>query len=515
MLLPPEQCRAKMIFEYNSLSFLLTLGIAVAFGIFYRPDSPQPGALLTSLQSIASLPLPSLTVALGSNVCVDLIVQAADVLDIGTDVPLKDLPALESLSDVNSVFMQHFAAGAAGERSCRDASAFGSLVAKADAQATARRSLGGNAALMARKLSKSGVKTVLGGHVGPTAASLLPANVAVVGAAAASSPGATHAVASASTDEVHLILEYGTGTTLGGVTATRANRFIVTADLANQDASALIETIKAADAAGVHALVVAGLHMLEPMSAADRQARLDEIASSLAARAGKYSVHLELASSGDAAWTRLLADSLFPLIDSIGFNEQEGAFLYEALGGTYGGGAAAAANATSCVGARGEVTGATNVKVASIACLMRHVLQTYPTSLSRIHFHSLALHAIAHRPLIGKVNLWREAVGAVAAGAVAATTEACQGDVAALAAADTSLLYSVSPTRVNVADPLITKPGEAIVQHLDPDHPVATWKWSTDIEFALAPVPACRKPRSTVGLGDAISAAGLAADVRV
>lgn len=54
--------------------------------------------------------------------------------------------------------------------------------------------------------------------------------------------------------------------------------------------------------------------------------------------------------------------------------------------------------------------------------------------------------------------------------------------------------------------------------------PVVSWKWGGagssgdsdgSIRFTLAPVPVCVAPRGTVGLGDAISATGLAADALV
>lgn len=45
--------------------------------------------------------------------------------------------------------------------------------------------------------------------------------------------------------------------------------------------------------------------------------------------------HLELASIGDKSFLASLAANVFPLVDSIGANDQEVADLFEALGGEY------------------------------------------------------------------------------------------------------------------------------------------------------------------------------------
>lgn len=385
-----------MIFAHNTLVYLVVVVFAGAFGTLYRPELARPAQLLAALSAAASSPAPGLVVGLGTNVCVDLIVPARDVL---TGLPpsgarAADVSVVSTLEDAQSVFLHHFEAGAAGERSCRAPAVLDALVATADASAHARRSLGGNAALMARKLATLGVEVVLGGHIGPAAAALLPPSVRVARAGGASS--AAPPTASSPTDEVHLILEYGLGETLAGRTASRANRFILTADLANSDpVGSLRAVVRASADANAHALVVAGLHMLEPLPDDVRRARLAEIAdilrgasaSSSSSSAAAVAIHVELASSGDAGWTKLVAETLFPLADSVGFNEVEGAFLYESLGGEYGEGKA--------VKAREEIVTTSSLRIVAVASLLRFLLDAHP-HLTRIHFHSLAVHVIAH-----------------------------------------------------------------------------------------------------------------------
>jgi ADP-dependent glucokinase len=519
-----------MIFAHNTLVYLIVVVFAGAFGTLYRPELARPAQLLAALSAASATPAPGLVVGLGTNVCVDLIVPARDVLTgLPSGARAADVSVVSTLEDAQSVFLHHFEAGAAGERSCREAAVLDALVATADASAHARRSLGGNAALMARKLATLGVEVVLGGHIGPAAAALLPSSVRVAHDAAASSsssskPAVTSAApptASSPTDEVHLILEYGLGETLAGRTASRANRFILTADLANSDPVGSLRSVVTASAdAHAHALVVAGLHMLEPLPDAVRRARLAEIADILrrgaSSSSSTSSVHIELASSGDAGWTKLVAETLFPLADSVGFNEVEGAFLYESLGGEYGEGKA--------VKAREELVTTSSLRIVAVASLLRVLLDAHP-HLTRIHFHSLAVHVIAHAAPAdaGAKGLWRDAAGAVAAGASTATTEACGRVSVASLVATPEALFTVSPSLVNVADP--RRGTKQVTQSLSPSHPVATWEWAAEpetdgagartVSFALAPVAACRHPASTVGLGDAISAAGLAADVRV
>ena len=552
-----------MIFENNLVSFFVTLFFASLFGIAYKTDSSLPSTpleLLTSLERVSASPLTGLRVVLGSNVCVDLVAPASSVLGISSSSDNIIVPAdsslLRSVSDVQSTFLNFFRNGAAAERSS-DPGVLSPLVGKASAQPDSRRALGGNAALMAKKLSALGVATVLGGPVGPVASSLLPADVTVIDNNSWLDTLTGRASRqNVEKDEVHLILEYGLGSEIGGVKAPRANRFIITADVGNQDpSSSIVSVIKAADKTSCDALVIAGLHMIEPLDDTTRRLQLTTIAEALKARSGSYSVHIELASSADMNFTRSVADTLFPLTDSVGFNEQEAAFLFESIGGSFGGG-------RGSVGKRTEVTGASggNVKIVTISSVIRFILEKY-AHISRVHFHALHVHVLAHRATQSSSSrsLWRDVSGAAAAASVVATTEACKApggsnEIAErqkkLPIGEDSVLYSVSPSRFNCADPRrsnspqgpsstlvplppLKYPFNKVPSYLFPsgleehlrtklpltaDNVVSSFSWaatdSADIEFAVVPVAACKNPLSTVGLGDAISSAGLATDLK-
>jgi ADP-dependent glucokinase len=551
-----------MVFENNLVSFSLTLLIASLFGFSYTTESSLPSSplqLLSALEKVSASPATGLRVVLGSNVCVDLVAPAVSVLGLTSsdNIVPSDKQYLRSVSDVHSTFINFFRNGAAAERSS-EPGVLSPLVEKASAQPDSRRALGGNAALMAKKLSALGVATVLGGPVGPVASSLLPADVTVVdnNSWLDSFSGRANRQ-NVDKDEVHLILEYGLDSEIGGVKAPRANRFIITADVGNQDpSSSIVSVIKAADKTNCDALVIAGLHMIEPLKEETRLLQLTTIAEALKARSGSYSVHIELASSADMNFTKLVADTLFPLTDSVGFNEQEAAFLFESIGGSFGGG-------RGSVGKRTEVTGASggNVKIVTICSVIRFILEKY-THVSRIHFHALHVHLLAHRATKSSSSrsLWRDVSGAAAAGSIVATTEACKAPGGSREIAgrqkelpkegEESVLYSVSPSRFNCADPRRSSspqgPFSTLVplpplkypfnnvpsslfpigleEHLrtklplNAENVVSSFSWaandSADIEFAVVPVAACKKPLSTVGLGDAISSAGLAAHLQ-
>ncbi len=448
--------------------------------------------------------------------CVDLVVPAADVL--GPLLAAAPPPApgdrayLSAPSDVLDVFLHHVGAGAAGERSSAPG-VLAPLVAAAGASSRAARVLGGNAALMARKMAAMGVAAVLGGRVGPAAGALLPAGVAPAGALARE-------------DEVHLILEYGKGEAfVGGAAggAPRANRFIVTSALPEEAPAEFARTLTAGAAAGARVVVLSGLHMLEPLAGPARREALAAIAEALAAAdaaaaaagAPPTPVHVELASMASPEFVGEVAGVVLPLAASLGFNEQEGAALFEAVGGRYGG--AGGLPPTS----REELTQQVP-RVAAVASLLRFLFRRLPR-LSRIHFHSLAHHVLAHRRggegEGGGGHPWAAGgpAPAVAAGAVACATQACDlprwdapppgGDAA---------FYTLCPSRLGVGDPE-RGTGTSVMRRLTLDASVAEWEWEEAggavIAFALSPVPVCAKPTRTVGLGDAVSAAALVVDV--
>ena len=379
------------------------------------------------------------------------------------------------------------------------------LLEPASASPLARHVLGGNAALMAQRLARSGVRVVLGGRIGPKAAQLLHA-------------GVLPAAPTAALDDTHLILEYAAGEAFegAGAPAPRANRFIVTSGVPGEGPAALRETLARAAAEGAHVVVLSGLHALENLPPAQRTATLAALAAALAARTPPtLPVHVELASVASAEYLQEVAALILaPHAASLGFNEGEAAALYAVLGGRYG--------APGTPKDAGELT-ALVPRVASVSALLRHIFRALPR-LTRAHFHSLAHHIIAHS--VGSSGAaarpWSaHPAAAAAAGALACATQACDTDAAAATPAQ---FYTLCPSKLGVGDTELGS-GVSAVRRLTLEAPMAEWTWplrnasaqdgEASLHFALAPVPVCAKPTRTVGLGDAVSAAALGADIVV
>lgn len=196
---------------------------------------------------------------------------------------------------------------------------------------------------------------------------------------------------------------------------------------------------------------------------------------------------------------REIAAELFPVVHSAGLNEQELADLFEALGGAYD------EHHIHRAGLTGQAPGSKDVPVpAMVERALRFVMGS---SLLRVHFHCLAYHIVAERP--GARRLFRaDPAAALARGSVTATTQACDRSVAQLGPADVRLL---APAQFRTA--------RGVAMRVSAESPTASWGGGGgdgdggDVSFTLAPVLVCQKLVKSVGLGDAISAAGLAHSV--
>ena len=117
-------------------------------------------------------------------------------------------------------------------------------------------------------------------------------------------------------------------------------------------------------------------------------------------------------------------------------------------------------------------------------------------TLSRIHFHSLTFHIIATR-----VGTWENSASAVGAGTRVGGVQACN-----TTSLDSSLVELRIPKAFSRSVNFEHLRKEALI--LDPSQPISVWRRG-EVKFHFSPVLVCKKPLVTVGLGDAISAAGL------
>lgn len=82
--------------------------------------------------------------------------------------------------------------------------------------------------------------------------------------------------------------------------------------------------------------MVSGLHLLEGQSDAVKNEKIERLRQHLHTTSPSVPIHLELASMTSQEFMRNIAQQIFPLVDSIGLNEQELSFLSLSLQGPGG-----------------------------------------------------------------------------------------------------------------------------------------------------------------------------------
>eukprot|EP00051_Salpingoeca_urceolata_P034864 m.27073 g.27073 ORF g.27073 m.27073 type:complete len:542 (-) comp8447_c0_seq1:105-1730(-) len=424
----------------------------------------------------------------GFNAAIDVVVPAVELMDSLGLKPAptpKDNPTLAhttALTETLSFFMMH---GTAAERRFDDAEAFEGLVAGARQLASTSLHPGGNAVLMGRYLaSQAGQEVVMLGPIGPSLKELLPEGVSV--------PGLQER------DEHHLILEYKTGEAWGPqLRAARANRFIFSHDVANAELQALPQLSAQVHASRPDIVVLSGVHMLTELEPVTRDRLVGKLLAEIRLLPSNVGVHLELASIADPAFWRVVAKQLIPAVASVGLNEQELLDLAHAVAGGNPDPEKQgqkqqdeAFDFSAAVRSVPQLPSADIVVQHPPMVLTREVLAWVAGAfgplaggkLGRIHFHSLKYHIVAENP-----KIWRGARAEAAAGVLACARQACESP-------------TVEPSLYAVRTPDI-EVGWA-------GDELRTWS-DAGFVYQAAPVLVCHNPTKTVGLGDAISAAGL------
>uniref|UniRef100_A0A8C6YBK9 ADP dependent glucokinase n=1 Tax=Naja naja TaxID=35670 RepID=A0A8C6YBK9_NAJNA len=380
-------------------------------------------------------------VAVGVNACVDVVLSGVKLLqalgfrgEVG-----KDHSVLRSAAELEEAFVHFMGKGAAAERFFNDADGFHRIAQTASSYPGAQLYVGGNAALIGQKIaSHPNLKVLLCGPIGPKLHELLDENVMVP-------PESLQEL-----DEYHLILEYQAGEEWGELTAPNANRFIFSHDLSNGAMNMLEVFVSSLEEFRPDLVVLSGFHMMEGQTRELRQRRLQKI---------------------------------FPLMNSIGLNEQELLFLTQAASGPH-------SSLTSWNGVP---------EVGTVSDILFWILREHgrtsarASDLTRIHFHTLAYHL-----LVTVDGYWANQVAAVAAGARVAGTQAC-----ATQTIDASKVFLKAPLEFATS-----KAEGASRVSLNPKEPISVWH-RDGISFHYSPVLVCKSPLRTVGLGDAISAEGL------
>ncbi|XP_019640391.1 PREDICTED: ADP-dependent glucokinase-like [Branchiostoma belcheri] len=451
----------------------------VAAYMYYSPPGHEKRTLQYFQSEIRQPVVRFHRVAVGVNAGVDLIVSATELLQGLGMTPSQtrtDHLHLDSLQDLEEAVAYYMEKGAAGERYMGDGALFQQIVAAAEKLPDKKVSIGGNAALMGERMADMGVQVLLGGPMGPQAMKLLSSSVQVPRDCIRAR------------DEVHLILEFGRGEAWGDVEAAVATRFIFSNDVSNARMEPLEAFFGQLEHFRPDLVVLSGLHLLEKEKDSFRQARLARVVHVLRNIPDGIAVHLELASMVDTAFLKKIAAEVFPVVHSIGLNEQELAFLCKSVDGPL----------------HAEVLDGGQPEIPAVNDILFWLLQTYgyseenPTSrFSRIHFHSLTFHVTAALPAF-----WGNLPSATAAGSLVAPQQACGEDGV--------ITHSETDIKIPLAFPLSVQhpPLRREIVKYSSYHPVTSWV-REGVEFAFSPVLVCKKPIRTVGLGDAISATGL------
>ena len=298
-------------------------------------------------------------------------------------------------------------------------------------------------------------------------------------------------VEAANPSEAHLILEYKKGQAWGDVVAPRANRVIVHCDRTNAELKVL-KPFHAAVNSGSDLMVLSGLHLLDQDPLDVQQHHLKEVLQQIddsSSLSPLTPVHLELASVGNLEYVELLGRSLIPNVNSIGLNEQELGILYFVLthpSSSFSSPAERLKQADEFVRQKFRDPSTLQVQEA-LECIFKLPSTNRARRLDRIHFHSLKFHIIAIR----KNGLWANPSSGLIHGSIAASTNACG-------------VSSFSKLNPNNFD-LLLPPSDMSSFEYSPTHVIT----AGDIEYHSTPVLVCKHPVRTVGLGDAISAAGL------
>lgn len=294
-------------------------------------------------------------------------------------------------------------------------------------------------------------------------------------------------------EEVHIIMEYPTGATWGNATAVCANRVIISHDLANSRLQPLEAFEQAVASFKPDLVIFSGAHMMEAQPRKYWEKRTKDLVKVLQTIPRHSPIHLEMATVGDQSFVQYLANQVFAHVDSIGLNEQELLILAQSEGADF--------NFTE-IGSKPSIPH---------ACDLLHWMYTTYTSfqqrrksrLSRIHFHSLTYHLMVHptRDLAG--SRWKGGVAAVMAGSRKASLQACDTD-------------EITPEKFELKIPMkfklsntheILSKKDSEIEY-EPANGYVAWQ-RDNLDYFMSPVYVCRKPLKTVGLGDAISSAGL------
>lgn len=288
-------------------------------------------------------------------------------------------------------------------------------------------------------------------------------------------------------------MEYSKGEDWGDARATCANRVIISHDKENSELTSLDEFESSLDSFEPGVVVFTGAHMLDGQPRELWKQSIMDIVRVLKKIPRGTMVHFELATIGNLQFMSHLAEEVLPHVDSLGLNEQELLSIAKSQRTDF--------NFTE-IGPKPSIPDAGDI--------LYWLFERYSSidrnnsRLTRIHFHSLTYHILVTPKDRLKGSLWENSLNAVLEGSKIASIQACQTDTI-----KNSLHELQIPEKFQLSNNDESLQNSAI--EYQPENGYVSWlrnkAWR--IEFNMSPVFVCKKPLKTVGLGDAISAAGL------
>ncbi|XP_028652768.1 ADP-dependent glucokinase [Erpetoichthys calabaricus] len=417
-------------------------------------------------------------VAIGFGGCVDIVVDSIKLLNkLGIRPSLSPIhhDYIQTEEQLSQSFSYFFPPGAASERYVANNTLFNKLVDASKTLPGNRWALGGNAAVMAKRLAFEGCDVLLGGRFSQQITDILSEHVLVAGKPV-------------DDPDIHLIMEYPTGAQWGEYISRRANRYIVHSDKHNplldsmEDFESQLQDFKP------DLLVVGGLQMMDnfPFQEGVRGTRLKKLSNLLQSAENSTGVHFEMASFVDESLMNELLSQVMPYADSLGMNEQELPNLLSLLKGK---------NIT--------VLSDPNPRVATVLDQMRELYRLVNSErklpgkgkpLTRLHVHTLAFQAI----IVTLGSSWKNTMSATAKASLTANRHVCGSP-------------HINPTKAKlIMDDSFSISRQEGSQRISfqETRPVSCWE-EADYEICVAPVLVCTDVYQTAGGGDNISAAGL------
>ncbi|XP_075059790.1 ADP-dependent glucokinase-like [Mixophyes fleayi] len=416
-------------------------------------------------------------IAIGFGGCLDIIVDGVALMQEAAIEPSYN-PVhhnfIETETQLAESFAYFFPPGAASERYVSNETLFRKLVDASKRLSEMRWALGGNAPVMANRLAAEGCDVLLGGRLSQDELSVLSDRITVAGEPITDA-------------DIHLIMEYSTGSKWGNHVSRRANRYIVHSDLHNPMIDSLEDFKSQLESFKPDVLVIGGLQMMDsfPFKPGQREARLKALQETMLFMDKKIGFHFEMASFVEHSLMKDLLEYVIPYSDSLGMNEQELPNLLSLIKG-------------------GNITVLSDPypRVASILDQMRELYQLLRSQelkvgqrhLTRLHVHTLAFQAM----MVTKGSIWKNTMSATAKASLTANRHVCGS-----ARIDTRKAKLIMDDSFSISREV----GSQRIPFKE-SRPVSCWEEET-YEICLAPVLVCTEVFQTAGGGDNISAAGI------